>query len=267
MPEQPAPDFVYEEEVLSVCALSEAGATSSEIAAYLSEEAGLPLRGAKAVLARALHVEMEEAMAIVLQSPEWEAIVHRNRELWRKIAQADSSQDTIALLLDAASESGARGFIGATDAQIVACETRLGISFPGELQRWLRLCNGSRAEPGGFCGVAVALDLPDLEAVLAIHPQWLAQQWIPVAADGIGNQYVVIASSSTSQGHSVLFIDHEQGYRPAYVAASNLWSFLRLLLMNELEMLDWQWPFDRAETLREDPALAECRIAPLPWEA
>ena len=258
---------VEEEEVLFVQSLSEAGATAQEIAAYLAEDAGLPLRCAVPVLVRALRVDADEATAIVSQFPGWEAILQRNRELWQQIAQAVSAQDTIAILLDAADRSGARHFGGATNEQITAYETRLGVTFPDEFRRWLQICNGSLAEPGGFYGIAVAPGLPDLEAVLATHPEWMPQQWLPVASDGIGNEYVLVAHSRTSMGHPVLFLDHEQGYMPAYVAASNLWTFLRLLLENELEMLDWQWPFDPVEAVREDPALQECRIAPLPWEA
>ena len=68
---------------------------------------------------------------------------------------------------------------------------------------------------------------------------------------------VMDAAASTSSalraharaGRPVLFLDHESSREelydtPTYVVASGLWPFLRLLLMDDLEMLDWEWPFD-----------------------
>ena len=68
------------------------------------------------------------------------------------------------------------------------------------------------------------------------HAPWRDRGWLPVAGDGCGNQYVLVS-------HGI-----------AYVVASDLWTFLRFLLLRETG--DGRWPFDRRAVIAADPELA-----------
>ncbi|GAA1896347.1 SMI1/KNR4 family protein [Lapillicoccus jejuensis] len=90
---------------------------------------------------------------------------------------------------------------GATPAELVALEARLGRPLPAELAAFLSVCNGARIGPGGFFGQRPDAPSCDLPTVAALWPGWAQQMWLPVAGDGCGNYYLL-----TTEG-DVGFVD------------------------------------------------------------
>lgn len=105
-------------------------------------------------------------------------------------------------------------------------------------------------------GLCPGDDYLDIEARYRGYPHWRVRGWIPIAGDGLGNYYVLDTTRRTRSGHPILFLDHEQSEveicdTPNYVAASNLWSFLRYLFLDELHAA--YNLFDEWDALRQDP--------------
>ena len=152
----------------------------------------------------------------------------------------------------------------ATDDQIATAEVRVGRRFPSQFREFLKYLNGPCIGPGGILGVEAAREGLDLCRILSDYPEWNRRGWLPVAGDGCGNYYVLVLSE---EGESpVAFIDTASSPETlAYVVASDFWHFVTFLLQAELRKTPW--PFSRADVLRDDPSLAECQVAPLPWDA
>lgn len=124
--------------------------------------------------------------------------------------------------------------------------------------------NGPCIGPGGLYGIRTERGSLDAIEIVAGYPTWISSGWLPVAGDGCGNFYVILMSAHG--GCPVGFIETIASTdQIAYVVASDLWHFLTGLL--ERELGDRDWPFMRDYVLRRDPKLAECKMAPLPWEA
>src|SRR5688572_4542233 len=94
---------------------------------------------------------------------------------------------------------------GATDAQILAAEARIGFRFPDCLRIWLKHCNGSLAGQGGIFGVDQVNAFTDLEHKIRLYPDWLKSRWLPVAGDGCGNYYLLVPDSAVPGGFPVCF--------------------------------------------------------------
>jgi hypothetical protein len=162
---------------------------------------------------------------------------------------------------------------GATASDVRAVERRYGACLPSTLIDWFSVVNGA------FCGTQQFVALNDYALG---DRDFVGRLWLPVAADGCGNSYLVDLTRPDPCDYPVFFWDHETDYDPrtgasvkGYAVASNVWIFSRLLLRKELaacgatgsEQEPWRWPFDRDQTLREDPDLARVTSAPLPWRA
>jgi hypothetical protein len=82
--------------------------------------------------------------------------------------------------------------------------------------------------------------------------QYPQQGWLPVAGDGCGNLYVLVARGYLvgSVGFIETMVDPD---RIDYLVASDLWRFLRFLFLRETG--DRRWPFDRTTVLAADPNL------------
>jgi hypothetical protein len=247
------------------------GATSHDILDTLDEEAwGLP--DAARALGELLGLDREVADQIVAKHPAYAAVASRNSELYTRLHAASNDMERVLILLRASEGTPENSRPGASDQAIDALGTRLGIVVPDELRAWLRLSNGSLGGYGGYFGVSPQHPVRDIEDALATLPQQFTRTWLPIASDGCGSLYVLALRDMTSSGPAVLFLDWEDSRGDlfnvaSYAVASGIWPFLRLQLMHELDLLDWHWPFDREQTLREDPALVQCVSAPLPWDA
>lgn len=114
-----------------------------------------------------------------------------------------------------------------------------------------------------------------------LYKDYLARSWLPVAADGCGDYYLVDLTGTDDGHHAVFFWDHETDWdaetgnpSKGYAVASNVWVFSLLFLRHELARHDgshargeyWHCPFDPDRTLRHDPNLADVTSAPLPWK-
>lgn len=150
----------------------------------------------------------------------------------------------------------------ATDQQIESAEKYIGILFPTEWREFLRFLNGPCIGPGGILGIETKRPALDLRYVLDFYRDWKDQLWIPIAGDGCGNFYVLaICNDGTTP---VCFIDTIAAPNTlAFVVSSDLWHFLVFILSKELG--EKGWPFLSEYVLRNDPKLAECAVAPMPW--
>jgi cell wall assembly regulator SMI1 len=178
---------------------------------------------------------------------------------------ADVYDDILELLERVERPPSPRAVSGASDEQLAGLRRTLGFELPAELNRWLRVCNGVIAGPGGLYGADPPEDFLDIDGPL--RPGWRENRWIPVAGDGTGNQYVLDASRRHFDGDAVYFVDvMEDPDALSYVVASSLERFLRFLLLADLG--DRRWPFDETHVSAVDPALPA--VDPpnlLPWNA
>jgi cell wall assembly regulator SMI1 len=156
---------------------------------------------------------------------------------------------------------------GASPAEIVTLEATIGISLPPLLRKWLSTSNGPFVGPGGIAGINPKREDRDIPWLLELFPSWKSNRWIPIAGDGCGDYYVVSTQNEFGDGEPVLFIDVHDGddSRPTFIAASNVWRFLRFLLLKDLRKS--KWPFDEIEVLAADPEILTFSGVPLPWNA
>jgi hypothetical protein len=152
---------------------------------------------------------------------------------------------------------------GTSDEEIHRFSVRTGVSIPAELEQWLRFTNGPCIGPGGIYGISPRRRNLDIEQTYRFRPEWRSRNWIPIAGDGCGNEYILAADKKLGSSFPVFFFDHEQGdpTRIAYFVGSGLWSFLRFLLQHELG--ERRWPFNAEFVLESDPELSGC--SKLPW--
>lgn len=151
---------------------------------------------------------------------------------------------------------------GASDQELTDLATRLGTDLPEELAAWLRMCNGDTTGPGGLFGARPDTGFLDIAWHAATYPGWLHLGWLPVAGDGCGNSYVLLTRGPLAG--CVAFVDAiSDPDEITYVAASNLWRFLRFLFEKELGAKGW--PFASQVVLAADPDLAQVPGDLLPW--
>jgi cell wall assembly regulator SMI1 len=179
-------------------------------------------------------------------------------------------EEVKSLLRKAANRYGGELPPGIGKDEIDAFEHRTAIVVPASLREWLAITNGPTASDWLF-GIRPKRQSLDVEVILRIYPGWQKMGWIPVANDGCGDYYVLATAPKDSPGHPVFFIEnHEDIEKPKYVVASDLWHFLRFFLEDALqEDLSSEapsWPFSREFVLRHDPALADYKNVPRPWE-
>ena len=159
----------------------------------------------------------------------------------------------------------------ATDEELRRFEQIHGINLPSELKLWFQRCNGANVNPGGLDSLFPRHEVVCLDWHFKQYPAWKERGWYPLASDGSGNLYImtsqtIIPSTGT---HPVCFLDQCDFEKPRYAVASGVWKFLHFLLQNEVlheQGRNEFWPFDKQAVLAADPALAECRDIPLPWE-
>lgn len=175
----------------------------------------------------------------------------------------------ILLLIAAAQEhpERARSPVGASADDLLRLRDELSFDLPPALIRWLSVCNGQLAGPGGLYGSLPQSDHLDIPTVL--RPGWRERRWIPIAGDGCGDTYVLDAGRKHLPTDAVFFVDQSDYDALDYVVASDLPTFLRQHLRQELaDPEDHRWPFDPEATLAVDPRLAEVRPESLlPWNA
>ena len=158
---------------------------------------------------------------------------------------------------------------GATDEQLISFQQRIGIIVPPQLLEWLSICNGPCVARGGVYGIGRGVrrdpKFLDIESRLASLPSWCGNNFIPVAGDGCGSEYV-LSVTPVAGINPVFFVDHEDDgvlEEPSYAVASSLWHFLHFLFREELG--DEGWPFDSHKVLNEDPEILKVENRILAW--
>jgi hypothetical protein len=155
---------------------------------------------------------------------------------------------------------------GLADEDIDAFQSELGYTVPPPLREWLRVSNGPCVGPGGLFGIGAVPKHLSIQHHLSLYPEWGAKKWLPVAGDGCGNYYLLVAAHDFGAGFPVVFVEPMVDVSsPIYVAASGLWSFLDFILRKELAKSSW--PFGRAEVVAQDPGILDVTGVPLPWDA
>ena len=155
---------------------------------------------------------------------------------------------------------------GATEADVAKCEKRIGLKVPAKLRAWLLTSNGPCVGPGGVFGIKPRREDLDLEHILTLRPIWREKGWIPVAGDGCGNYYVVVSKGEFGEGEPVIFIDTMvDDTVPAFIAASDIWQFLKFLFKKDLG--ESKWPYDDHEVGKADPDMLAFRDVAFPWNA
>lgn len=153
---------------------------------------------------------------------------------------------------------------GATQQEIQSAEVELGFQLPLQLRQFLEFLNGPCMGPGGIFGVRTPRRDLDILGILQLYPEWSERHWIPVAGDGCGNYYVVIADDA--QSSAVFFVEPTSSSKePAFIVASDYFHFLSFLLRKELG--EKQWPFNKDFVMANDPDIQLSARAPLPWNA
>lgn len=179
----------------------------------------------------------------------------------------DNIENSVAQLLQLVPHAPGTTIPGPAAAQeIQAFQERIGYEVPRELRAWLNMSNGPCVGPGGLFGTGSVPRHLSIGHYLDLYPDWRRRQWLPVAGDGCGNYYVLVASSQFGPGNPVIFVEPMvDSLQPTYVAASNLWVFIDFLLRKELSQS--AWPFNAAEVVERDPEILRVVGVPLPWAA
>ena len=151
---------------------------------------------------------------------------------------------------------------GASEDQLQKLTDVLGITLPKQLEQWLRICNGYTVVPGWLLGATTADSILDIALFQQDWQHWKDHFWIPIAADGSGNPWVLDAADPSDD--SVYFVESSEPETLSYVTASSLDRFLVNVLTEEIGPTGW--PFDKEQMVRADPALLSCSKAPMPWD-
>jgi len=154
--------------------------------------------------------------------------------------------------------------IGASQQDIIQLEKEIGFALPEELLDWLQASNGPCVGAGGITGVRTKRNGQDIAIILSNYPSWKEKHWIPIAGDGCGNYYVMLADS-TKGSLPLGFVDTMRDRDSiAFIAASNLWHFLNFYL--KAEQGERRWPFKREFVVEMDPDILEFTNLGLPWD-
>ena len=156
-----------------------------------------------------------------------------------------------------------RTTIGAKPELLHGFTVRTGLVIPKELSDWLGVVNGARIGPGGVFGIRPDDPYCDIESTLNVYPTWRTNGWIPVASDGCGNYYLAGAENGATPVYFNETVCDDRTL--TYVVSSGIWEFLWFLFTEDLG--DSGWPFSREYVLKHDPAIVQCKAAPMPWDA
>jgi hypothetical protein len=138
-------------------------------------------------------------------------------------------------------------------------------AMPAELLEWLAIVNGAHLGQGGLFGLGAPEAYLDIAFHSSLYPAWRAKGWIPVAGDGCGNYYVLLAGHDRGKGNPVLFVDTSDDTDAGnYLVASSLFQFLRFYLEAAIDRT--AWPFGKAYVLERDPAILDFPELALPWD-
>ena len=107
-----------------------------------------------------------------------------------------TSVERVRSLIHGAVRAPGEEIQGARAEDLLALSGRLGRDLPPQLPELLALCNGARIGPGGLFGQRPEEPRIDSPSYLELFPEWTAKGWIPVAGDGCGNCYVLLADGS-----------------------------------------------------------------------
>jgi cell wall assembly regulator SMI1 len=157
-------------------------------------------------------------------------------------------------------------------ADVRRAEAAIGMTFPRELSAFLQVVNGACVGLSGFYRIETARDkqrnsarqVDTIIEMIGRHSAWVHRHWIPVAADGCGNDYVL--APDIKQTYPVCFVNLVEGddEHLAYAVASDIWHLLWFFLHEGIDE-DYLWPFHRDYVLEHDPDIANVTVAPLPW--
>lgn len=160
----------------------------------------------------------------------------------------------------------------ASEAQIRSCQARIGLQFSPSFREFLLLSNGGSAGGAPIYGVPPLpreFDLvADRESALRFWPAY--RNWVPLATDGCGNDFVLVVDAGKSDGEIPIgFVEKaEDPTRIDMFVASNYWSFLhfwlRLMAGDKdvikgvlLEEPPRPWPWDEHWLKESDPGLSQ----------
>ncbi len=160
---------------------------------------------------------------------------------------------------------------GATPAELARLRRDLTFTPPPELESWLTLCRGCEVQAPSIVHL-LGTRARHFDIAKALLPEWIANRWIPIADDGCGQHYVLIADRAPAP---VAFFEAHAPERPEYLVASSLPVFLDLaiqeaeaspaLSLDEPECVDPVW-FSRDKLLIADPAAAAIMDIPFAWQ-
>ncbi len=154
---------------------------------------------------------------------------------------------------------------GASEAELLAFERRVGLRLTPDLRVWLALVNGASLRPNGVVGVDPAAPWGSVEGLWDAVPEWRANGWVPVASDGGGAYYLALPRDDGVASWVGVAVPVDLD-RIAYVVASDVLRFVRFLVEDELADGESPWPFERDYVLARDPGLAAAPAHLLPWD-
>ncbi len=159
---------------------------------------------------------------------------------------------------------------GATPAELAQLRRDLTFTPPPELESWLTLCRGCEVQAPSIVHL-LGTRARYFDIAGALLPEWIANRRIPIANDGCGQHYVLIADRAPAP---VAFFEAHAPERPEYLVASSLPVFLDLAIqeaeaspapsLDEPECVDSVW-FSRDKFFIADPAAAAITDIPFAW--
>ena len=174
--------------------------------------------------------------------------------------------EEISQLLHAIAQAEAATILPVSDPALQRFTNKTGLIPPTSVVDWLKMCNGLQTRRGRLLGVEPLRRELDIELFYNANPEWRDLLWMPVAADGFGNFYVTPIQTTGIVSHPVMFLEMcSSAMAPAYVAASDIWHFVRGFL-RRVYSGDRGWPFDRDLVSSFDPDMLTLKDLPMPWE-
>jgi SMI1 / KNR4 family (SUKH-1) len=159
-------------------------------------------------------------------------------------------------------------FIKANEADVNALESFLRIKVPQEYREWIEFMDNIVAGAGYLHSLKKNPPMKhSLFDIYDDYPQWAKNKWIPVADDGLGNDFVMLVEHAAGVNPIVLFYNSIDLEIPSCVVNSNLFVFLECFFEDGLVKAEnsW-WCRNEAELLAKDPALTQINGLRFPWE-
>jgi hypothetical protein len=159
-------------------------------------------------------------------------------------------------------------FNKATDADVDALASLLGVPIPQEYREWITFMDNGLAGAGFL--FTLKKSPPTNYSVYDVYdgyPQWTQRKLIPIADDGLGNKFVMIVGHTSRFNPIVLYYDAIGPDTPSCVVSSNLFLFLEHFFLEGLEKPSVSfWARGKEEVLARDPDLSAVPLLPFPWE-